>query len=75
MSDTLELVKKFIKMNPDSLSERDPDTDLCPFMQATAVATTEARNCSSGSFPEDFSLSVVYLLLRESPSLVQSAIK
>lgn len=75
VTDTLDVVQGFVRMNPDSLTEPDPTTGLPPFLQATAVATEEAQNCSSGSFPEEFSLSVVYQLLHENPSLVQSGIK
>lgn len=71
VKDTLDLVRTFVQMNPNSLHERDPSTGLYPFLQATAVATEEANNSSSGSFPEEFSLSVVYLLLHENPSLVE----
>jgi hypothetical protein len=75
VTDTLELLNSFVQMNPDSLHEQDPSTGLYPFLQATAVATEEEKNCSSGSFPHEFSLSVVYLLLHENPSLVQSGIR
>lgn len=75
VTDVLELLSNFVQMNPESLHERDPRTGLFPFLQATAVATEEEKNCSSGSFPHEFSLSVVYLLLRENPSLVQSGVR
>jgi ankyrin repeat protein len=74
VTETLDLVRCFVQMNPDSLTEPDPDTGLYPFLQATAMTTEEASNCTSGSFPEEFSLSIVYLLLHENPSLVQSGI-
>eukprot|EP00980_Cylindrotheca_fusiformis_P015467 scaffold4347_cov117-Cylindrotheca_fusiformis.AAC.11 len=75
VTDTLELLNNFVQMNPDSLQERDPVTELYPYLQASAVATEEEKHCSSGSFPHEFSLSVVYVLLREDPSLVQSGIR
>jgi hypothetical protein len=74
VTEILDLLSIFVKMNPDSLHQTDPDTGLYPFLQATAVATEEAET-SAGSFPEEFSLSAVYTLLHADPSIVQSGIR
>lgn len=71
ITEMLGLVSYFVQMNPDSLHERDPRTGLFPFLQVTAIASEENNNSSTGSFPEEFPLSMVYLLLRENPSLVK----
>lgn len=71
VTEILDLLNKFVKMNPDSLHQTDPTTGLFPFLQATAVATEEAE-ASAGSFPEEFSLSAVYTLLHADPSIVKS---
>lgn len=71
VTEILELVSYFVQMNPDSLQERDPTTGLFPFLQVTAVAA-QKNKVPSGSFPDEFPLSIVYLLLREAPSLVMS---
>jgi hypothetical protein len=69
--DILELVSYFVQMNPDSLHERDPRTGLFPFLQVSAIAAEEKNGASAGSFPDEFPLSMAYLLLRENPSLVK----
>lgn len=74
VTEILDLLSMFVKMNPDSLHQSDPNTGLYPFLQATAVAT-EASEASAGSFPEVFSLSAVYTLLQADPSLVKSGIR
>jgi hypothetical protein len=58
-------------MNPDSLHECDPRTGLFPFLQASAVAAEAKSNSSTGSFPDELALSVVYQLLHQNPSLVK----
>ncbi|CAJ1966742.1 unnamed protein product [Cylindrotheca closterium] len=74
VKEILELLTMFVKMNPDSLHQTDPNTGLYPFLQATAVSTEEA-SASAGSFPEEFSLSAVYTLLHADPSIVRSGIR
>lgn len=69
----MEILGYFVQMNPDSLSVRDPRSSLFPFLQASAEAAEAVANLSSISIHDQFPLSIVYLLLRENPSLVFSS--
>lgn len=71
VTDILDLISCFVQMNPDSLHECDPRTGLFPFLQASAVAAEAKSNSSTGSFPDELALSVVYQLLHQNPSLVK----
>lgn len=75
----LDVISDLLKLNPESLERRDGRTKLYPFMQATACATEQrAATASNGfpvPFPDEMPLSIVYMLLRENPSLVQSALE
>jgi hypothetical protein len=75
VEDMLEIIDSFLQMNPDSLQERHPTSALFPFMHASAVAAENRSYLSSGfsaPFPDELPLSIVYLLLRQSPSLVRT---
>jgi hypothetical protein len=77
VEDMLEMINGFVQMNPSSLHEPDPRSGLYPFLQASAVATEQRKDPSPGfsvPFPDELPLSIVYLLLRESPSLINSGI-
>jgi hypothetical protein len=77
VEDMLEIINGFVQMSPSSLHAPDPRSGLYPFLQASAVATEQRNDPSPGfsvPFPDELPLSIVYLLLRESPSLVKSAI-
>lgn len=67
----LEALQQLVRSYPASLERRDGKTKLYPFLQATAAAT-EYRTPSSPNtpFPDEMPLSMVYLLLRENPSLL-----
>jgi len=68
----LEIIGYFVKLNPGSLSVCDPRTRLPPYLQATAEATQAKRNSSNtSSVHDELPLSIVYLLLRQDPSLMQ----
>jgi hypothetical protein len=76
----LEILGYFVKLNPSSLNVLDPRTNLLPFLQASAESATHTmtnnnsnNNNSSSSIHEEFASSIVYLLLRQDPSLVQPA--
>lgn len=69
----LEALKSLLLQYPESLERRDGQTKLYPFLQATASATSY-RFPSSQSVPDKMSLSIVYMLLRENPLLVSSAV-
>ena len=69
----LEALKSLLLQYPESLERRDGRTKLYPFLQATASATSH-RIPSSLSATEEMSLSIVYMLLRENPLLVNSAV-
>ena len=73
VEDMLEIILGFVQMNPDSLNERHPSSGLFPFMQASAVAAVQRTTSGySTPFPDELPLSIVYLLLRQTPSLVRS---
>jgi hypothetical protein len=73
--DMLEIIKDFVQMNPESLQERDPVTGLYPFEQASVEATEKGiQSLFSNAFPDELPLSIVYILLRECPSLVKGGI-
>lgn len=69
----LDALKILLLQFPESLERRDGQTKLYPFLQATASATSH-RIESSQNAPDEMSLSIVYMLLRENPLLVNSAI-
>jgi len=70
----LKVLKTLLRKFPDSLVRRDGQTKLYPFLQATAAATTYRSPPSPNGFPvpfpDEMPLSIVYLLLRENPSVV-----
>jgi hypothetical protein len=77
VEDMLEMINGFIQMNPSSLHATDPRSGLYTFLQASAEATEQRKDPPRGfsvPFPDELPLSIVYLLLRESPSLVKSGI-
>ena len=71
----LQVLQELVKSYPDSLERRDGKTKLYPFLQATAAATENrsppSPNGFAVPFPDEMPLSMVYLLLRENPSLVR----
>ena len=77
----MEIIGYFVKLNPSSLNVLDPRTNLLPYLQASAESATHTitnnnnsnSNNSSSSIHEEFASSIVYLLLRQDPSLVQPA--
>jgi hypothetical protein len=69
----LETLKDVVQEYPESLERRDGVTMLHPFQQATACAT-EHRPDESVPFPDEMPLSIVYMLLREDPLLVNSGV-
>lgn len=75
--DMLETLRSLVQMYPDSLERRDGKSKLFPFLQASAAAT-ESRSPPTNSdgfpvsFPDEMPLSIVYLLLRENPSLIRT---
>lgn len=79
LGEMIEITGFFVKLNPNSLTIQDPRTQLLPFLQATAEATKHAMTNSSinagssTSANEESPLSIVYLLLRQDPSLIQPA--
>lgn len=70
LMEMMETLGYFVQMNPDALSVRDPRTSLFPFLQASAEAAQAAVSSPSTSIQDQFSLSIVFFLLRENPSLV-----
>jgi len=75
----LEIIGYFLKLNPSSLNVCDPRNQLLPFLQASAesaahVMMNNNNNNNPLSIHEEFPLSIVYLLLRQDPSLVQPAL-
>ena len=71
----LEIIGYFVKLNPSSLSVCDPRTRLLPYLQASAESTEAINNNSStSSIHDELPLSIVYLLLRQDPSLIQPAL-
>lgn len=68
----LKLIGYFVELNPSSLSVCDPRTRLLPYLQASAEST-QAINHNKKSSPmhDELPLSIVYLLLRKDPSLIQ----
>ena len=66
----LETLKNLLQQYPESLERRDGQTKLYPFLQAAASGTIHG----SQSSPSEMPLSIVYVLLRENPLLVNSAI-
>jgi len=70
----LEIIGYFVKLNPSSLAVRDPRTQLLPYLQASAESTQAIEsNSNASSIHDELSLSIVYLLLRQDPSLIQPA--
>lgn len=74
----LSILKHLVQVYPESLERRDGGkTKLYPFLQASAAATHHRTPPSNGyavPFPDEMPLSIVYVLLRENPSLVQSGL-
>jgi hypothetical protein len=72
----LQVLERLVQNHPESLERRDGKTKLYPFLQATAAATKYRSPPSPNGFdipsPDEMPLSVVYLLLRENPSLVDT---
>lgn len=70
----LEILGFFVKLNPASLGVSDPKTRLLPFLQASAESTQAitSNNSNASSIHDELPLSIVYLLLRQDPSLIQS---
>ena len=71
----LQVLSSLVTLHPESLERRDGKTKLYPFLQATAAAT-EYRSPPSPNgvavpFPDEMPLSMVYLLLRENPSMLE----
>ena len=70
----LDVLRQLLQLHPESLEQRDGQSKLYPFLQATAAATEYRISPSSNSYPvpypDELSMSIVYLLLRENPSLV-----
>jgi len=74
LMEMLEIIGYFVKLNPTSLSICDPRTRLLPYLQASAESTQAINNNSNASSKHDeLPLSIVYLLLRQDPSLIKSA--
>jgi hypothetical protein len=73
VAEMLETLKELVQQYPESLERRDGVTMLHPFQEATACAT-EHRPDASVLFPEEMPLSIVYMLLREDPLLVNSGV-
>jgi hypothetical protein len=68
LEEMLRVIQDIIRMYPESLQRRDGFSKLYPFQQATATAT------SQGSFEyEQFPLSITYDMLRENPTLLETA--
>jgi hypothetical protein len=72
----LQVLERLVQLHPESLERRDGKTKLYPFLQATAAATEYRTPPSPNGFdipsPDEMPLSMVYLLLRENPSLVNT---
>ena len=70
----LDVVRQLLQLNPESLEQRDGQTKLYPFLQATAAATKYGTGPLSISYPvpspDELSMSIAYLLLRENPALI-----
>jgi hypothetical protein len=70
----LHVIETLLRLHPNALERRDGKTKLYPFLQATAAATEYRSPPSPNGFdipsPDEMPLSMVYLLLRENPSLV-----
>jgi len=70
----LEIIGYFVKLNPISLNVCDPRSGLLPYLQASAEATKAiSSNTNASSVHDEFPLSIVYLLLRNDPSLARPA--
>ena len=69
----LETLKDLVLRYPESLERRDGQSKLYPFLQASASATSYQVE-SSQNESDQMALSIVYMLLRENPSLVASAV-
>jgi hypothetical protein len=70
----LEIIGYFVKLNPNSLNVHDPRTGLLPYLQASAESTHAINNNSNAaSIHDEFPLSIVFLLLRQDPSLAHPA--
>mmetsp|Transcript_14792 Transcript_14792/g.34228 ORF Transcript_14792/g.34228 Transcript_14792/m.34228 type:complete len:706 (+) Transcript_14792:72-2189(+) len=69
----LEILGFFVKLNPVSLNVCDPVSGLLPFLQASAESTKAINsNANASSIRDEFALSIVFLLLRQDPSLVRT---
>jgi hypothetical protein len=68
----VEILGYFVQLYPESLNVMDPRTNLLPFLQASAEAAAARASSPQVSVHEEFPLSIVYLILREDPSLVQA---
>ncbi len=72
LMEMLEILGFFIKLNPTSLGVTDPRSQLLPFLQASAEGTkAKNNNSNASSIHDELPLSIVYLLLRQDPSLIQ----
>lgn len=72
LMEMLEILGFFIKLNPTSLSVCDPRSQLLPYLQASAESTKAINNNSNASsIHDELPLSIVYLLLRQDPSLIR----
>jgi len=68
----LRITEYFVKLNPSSLGVCDPQTQLLPFLQASAECTQAMnKNSKASSIHEELPLSIVYILLRQDPSMIQ----
>mmetsp|Transcript_6298 Transcript_6298/g.9266 ORF Transcript_6298/g.9266 Transcript_6298/m.9266 type:complete len:655 (-) Transcript_6298:481-2445(-) len=78
LSSMFDVIKTLLNLYPESLERRDGQTMLYPFQQATAAATKHRSQPSPNGFPvpfpDEMPLSIVYMLLRENPLLVSTAL-
>lgn len=73
LMEMLEILGFFVKLNPISLGVCDPRTRLLPFLQASAESTKAiSNNSNASSIHDELPLSIVYLLLRQDPSLIRT---
>ncbi|CAB9531583.1 expressed unknown protein [Seminavis robusta] len=68
----LDLIKVMVQLFPDALHRSDSATQLVPWLQATATATECAQ--TTNSFNPEIHLSIPFVLLRENPTLLLSAV-
>lgn len=78
LSSMFDVMKSLLTLYPESLERRDGKVMLYPFQQATAAATKHRSQPSPNGhpvpFPDEMPLSIVYMLLRENPLLVSTAL-